>query len=170
MFVFWDTGCVVANSVQPSERFAGLKVVHDMLLQFIPPGLIVIYLLSIVLLMQGQKAIVMGNWFRHRNLMLPAIVLAAAGIFLTIVYFALTATPSFGGGGLAAGFGWTVLILHAAAMSGFIVLLPWTLYRIARHLVIPHKIMARWTIRIWLFMAVSGTLFNAFISYLTFAL
>ncbi len=139
-----------------------------MLSQLIPPALIVVYLLSIALLLRGRRAIVMGNWFRHRNFMLPAIALAAAGILLSSVYFALTGIPSFGGG-LAAGFGWAVLILHTAAMSGVIVLLPWTLYRIARHLVLPHKIMARWTIRIWLFAAASGALFNALVSYLSFS-
>jgi len=133
---------------------------YEMLVQFIPLSLIILFLISIILIMQGRKAVMMGNWFRHRNFMLPAVLLGAITIALTIAGFALAGLPVFPGGSAGHLTGWALVILHVSAMAALIILLPWTLYRIARHLIIPHKTMARWTFQIWLFMSASGMAMN----------
>ncbi len=117
--------------------------------------LVILYPVSIVLVLAGQRAIITGNWLRHRNLMLPAIMLAAAGIMLSIIWLVL-AWPLVLNSVISA-----LLLLHVAAIAGLAILLPWTLYRVARHLLLPHKLMARWTIRVWIVMSVTGTAFHA---------
>ncbi len=125
------------------------------MLPLIQLSLIILYPVSIALVLAGRGAIVSGNWLRHKNFMLPAIMLAVMSIAASFIWFALAwplaLNPAI----------WALLLIHIAAMAGLGVLLPWTLYRVARHLLLPHKLMARWTIRVWILMSASGTALHA---------
>ena len=119
------------------------------------PSLVILYLVSLALLWQGRRAISLGNWLRHRTFMLPAVFLAILSMALTLLYLLSTkeAIPHH----LVMQ---VLLIVHLAAMSWLAMLIPVTLYRVARHLILPHKTMARWTIRVWALTCVTGILLN----------
>lgn len=122
----------------------------------IPAGLIVLHGLSIPLLITGRRAIMLGNWFRHRNFMLVSggtfsVIMALTALQLALMVMDGPATSSMADTALL-----VALALHIPALVVLLVMLPWTLYRVAKHLLLPHKLMARWTIRVWFYVAGSG--------------
>ena len=128
----------------------------------VPLGLIILHAVSVPMLLQGRKAILLGNWFRHRNFMLINGALFALIMALTVLllYFI------YASGNVAGPVAWAVWVLlapHLAGLAALMVMLPWTLYRVARHLLLPHKLMARQTIKVWLFVAGSGIVFSGFV-------
>ncbi len=127
-----------------------------MLTPFIPLAPVFLYPVSLILLWQGRKAILTGNWFRHKNLMLPAAALVVIAMALTFAYLVLERGNAANHLVIQ-----IMLILHLAALSGLAVLLPLTLYRIARHLVFPHKTMARLTVPVWALTGATGFALNS---------
>ncbi len=129
----------------------------------VPLGLIVLHAVSVPLLMQGRRAIQLGNWFRHRNFMLInggtfALVMAMTALQLFLMYL-----KGFSFAGVLDIALWAALALHLIGLGVLIVMVPWTLYRVARHLLLPHKLMARWTIKVWFYVAGSGVLFSGLV-------
>ena len=122
----------------------------------IPALLIVLHGLTIPLLINGRRAILMGNWFRHRNFMLASGGLFAAVMLLSVWQIAVHLTGAYADMSGAVMAVWAALALYALLLALLTVLVPWTLYRVARHLLLPHKLMARWTIRVWFAAAASG--------------
>lgn len=120
-----------------------------------PLALLLVHAAAVPLLLRGRQAILMGNWFRHRNFMLASAGLFALAGLLTLWQLYRMFGNGFAGTGLVDVALRAALMPHLAAMAVLAVMLTWTLYRVARHLLLPHKLMARRTIQVW--YAVAGT-------------
>jgi len=104
---------------------------------------------------RAHRAILRGDWFAHRNMMLASLalwgltLLAAAGGFFGLFPFA----PGIMRGIIMALSAlWLALALITSAALAL------TLYRVARHELLPHKLLARKTIRLWRAACLANTI------------
>jgi len=101
----------------------------------------------------GRKAILRGDWHTHRNFMVGSLGLWGGTLLLCAVYLwlrglrVLVAVPE------------VIFGLYVVSMATCAVLLVSTLLRIVRHQYLPHKILARKTILVWLWTCLFGILF-----------
>ncbi len=123
------------------------------MIAILPYVLSAISLVNIVTIWLGRKAILRGDWLTHRNFMVTSLGLWGVTLLLFAIYLwvrglrVLVAVPE-------ALFG-----LYVVSVAACAVLLVMTLLRIIRHQYLPHKILARKTIIVWVWMCLLGILF-----------
>ncbi len=101
----------------------------------------------------GRKAILRGDWFTHRNYMVASLALFAATLILFGVYLTIR--------------GPRILVVVPEALFGIygvtvvttIALLALTLWRVVKHQFLPHKLLARKAVLVWLWCCLYGMLF-----------
>jgi uncharacterized membrane protein YozB (DUF420 family) len=111
---------------------------------------------STALLCAGYYFIRRGNRRAHRAMMLLA--LASSALFLTsyIVYHAQVGSVRFTGEGPVRTIYFTVLISHTVLAALLPVLAGITLFRALRERFERHRVIARWTLPVWLYVSATG--------------
>ncbi len=122
-------------------------------MHFLPYILSAFSLLNMITIWWGRKAILRGDWYTHRNFMVGSLGLWGGTLLLFGVYLwlrglrVLVAVPE------------VIFGLYVVSVVMCAALLVLTLLRIVRHQYLPHKILARKTILVWLWTCLFGILF-----------
>ncbi len=101
----------------------------------------------------ARKAILRGNWLTHRNFMVFSLGIWGATLFLFALYLwmrgavVLSAVPE------------TIFGIYSVSLIVTIALLIGTLVRVVKHQFLPHKLLARKAIWVWLWTCALGILF-----------
>ena len=114
--------------------------------------------LSGVLLVIGYLLIRAGRIQQHRRVMLAAFVTSALFLICYVVYHAQVGSIRFTRHGFVRPLYFTILITHITLAA---VVLPLALLTLSRGLkarYVQHRAVARWTLRIWLYVSVTGVL------------
>ncbi len=128
----------------------------------LPFTLALFSLLNLFFIRRGRQAVIGGNWQGHRNLMVLSLALSAA----TIGGFALLLWSTR----LWALIGTKMLFLTYVTLvlvSGLMLIV--TLWRVARHLLLPHKLLARKTVLVWQMACLSGAVLYFLIGFSSLA-
>lgn len=111
-----------------------------------------------VLLAAGYALIRRGEVARHRACMVGAFVLSCVFLISYVVYHSQSPGATFGGEGWIRSVYFVVLVSHIALAP---VVLPLALYSVVRALrgeFDRHRRIARWTLPVWFYVAVTGVL------------
>ena len=111
---------------------------------------------SAVLLVAARGMIRRGRMAAHRALMLAA--LTTSLLFLTsyLYYHAHVGSVRFEGQGWSRPVYFTILISHTVLAAAVVPLVTITLSRALRERFDRHRVIARWTYPIWLYVSVTG--------------
>jgi len=123
----------------------GLAVHNNM-----QPYLLALFsLLNMFFIWRGRNAILAGNWIKHRNFMVVSLALWGG----TLAFFSwflwstklwrLIATQ-------------TLFMVYVALALVASAMLAVTLWRVVKHLLLPHKLLARQTIIVWQLACMAG--------------
>ena len=119
----------------------------------LPYLLIALSFLNIGSIWVARKAILRGDWFSHRNFMVVSLALWGLTLALFAYYLflrgliVLIAVPE------------VIFGIYSVSVLTTGALLVVTLYRVAKHQFLPHKLLARKTILVWLWTCALGILF-----------
>ncbi len=127
------------------------------ILTFIPFILFILLLILPVVLFYGKRAIVRGDWSKHRNFMVAGLGLWAV-IMLLMTAFLLRNGFSL----LFAPYNILALIFFLIALATSI-MIALTVVKVVKHQYLPHKMLARKTIKVWGATSVIGALLFAYI-------
>ncbi len=111
-----------------------------------------------ILLLLGYRFIRRGEIGWHRIAMVAAFGLSCIFLLSYLVYHSQAPEARFGGGGAVRALYFGVLVTHIVLAS---IVLPLALYTVARALreEFPrHRRVARWTLPVWLYVAVTGVI------------
>ena len=111
-----------------------------------------------ILLILGFHFIRRGEIGRHRIVMVAAFGLSCIFLLSYLVYHSQAPEVRFGGAGAVRALYFGVLVTHIVLAS---IVLPLALYTVARALreEFPrHRRVARWTLPVWLYVAVTGVI------------
>ena len=111
---------------------------------------------SAVLLGIGYVFIRLGRRTAHKALMLSAVAVSVAFLVIYVTYHASGGFLPFGGEGAVRPFYFAILIGHILGAVIIVPLVPMTLVWGLRGDEARHRRLARWTLPIWLYVAVSG--------------
>ncbi len=111
---------------------------------------------SVIFLALGYAAIKSGDRQRHKKMMLSA--LAASGLFLIsyVIYKLNSGFAQFGGEGIIRPIYFTLLIIHVIGAIVIVPLVPVTVFRALAQRFDKHRMIARITWPIWMFVGISG--------------
>ena len=135
-----------------------LVVVEGLDVSPLPRAHAVINGATALLLLLGYSFIRRGQIGRHRVAMVAAFGLSCIFLLSYLVYHAQAPDARFGGEGIVRVFYFAVLVSHIVLAS---LVLPLALYTVARALreEFPrHRRVARWTLPVWLYVAVTGVI------------
>ncbi|MBI2967603.1 MAG: DUF420 domain-containing protein [Bacteroidetes bacterium] len=111
-----------------------------------------------ILLSAGFYFITKKQVLRHKLCMISAFILSCLFLISYIVYhYSIGHTP-FGGSGIIRYIYYFILISHIILSVIIIPLSLTTLYRALSGRIAKHKIIARWTLPLWLYVAITGIL------------
>ena len=116
---------------------------------------------SAVLLSAGFVAIRRRNIPLHRRLMLSSVVVSSAFLVSYLYYHAHAGVTRFAGTGPARPVYFTILSTHTVLAAAIVPLVAVTLYRALRERFPLHRRIARWTLPLWLYVAVTGVVVYA---------
>jgi putative membrane protein len=113
---------------------------------------------SAILLVVGRRMIKQGKMAVHRALMLAA--LATSSLFLVsyLYYHAHVGSVHFQGQGWSRPVYFAILISHTVLAAAIVPLVTITLSRALRGRFDRHRVIARWTYPVWLYVSVTGVL------------
>jgi putative membrane protein len=92
----------------------------------------------------------------HRLCMLSAFILSALFLISYVIYHSMAEETRFGGEGWIRPVYYFILITHIVLAAAIVPLVLVTLMRALRERFDRHKKIARWTLPLWLYVAVSG--------------
>jgi uncharacterized membrane protein YozB (DUF420 family) len=111
---------------------------------------------SAITLLIGYGLIRRGRWRAHRAAMITAFVLSSVFLTSYLVYHAQVGSVRFPGQGWVRTLYLTILATHTVLAAAGPVLAIVTLSRALRRRFDRHKLIARWTLPIWLYVSVTG--------------
>lgn len=111
---------------------------------------------SAVLLLIGYRLIRTGRRVAHKRIMLTALVTSSLFLISYLVYHYHVGSVKFDGIGFIKGVYFTVLISHTMLAATVPPLVVVTLVRALRERFDKHRLIARWTLPIWLYVSVTG--------------
>jgi putative membrane protein len=117
-----------------------------------------------LLLLAGYLFVRRGRLRAHRNSMAGAFILSCVFLISYVVYHSQSTGASFGGEGWIRPLYFFILVSHIALAP---IVLPLALYAVVRALreeFHRHRKVARWTLPVWLYVAVTGVLVYAFMA------
>jgi putative membrane protein len=109
-----------------------------------------------VLLASGFAAILKKNVRLHKTLMVSAFMLSSLFLISYVIYHSQAPSTKFGGDGAIRGIYFFILITHIVLASVILPLALFTITRAWRAEFTKHKRIARWTLPLWLYVAVTG--------------
>jgi uncharacterized membrane protein YozB (DUF420 family) len=111
---------------------------------------------SAVLLVIARRMIKQGRMAVHRALMLTALVTSSLFLVSYLYYHAHVGSVRFQGQGWSRPVYFTILISHTILAAAVVPLVIITLSRALRERFDRHRLIARWTYPIWLYVSVTG--------------
>lgn len=138
--------------VPQTGKLGGLDVT------FIPKVNAVLNSLTAVALAVGYGFIRRGNVAGHRASMLSAFTLSTGFLVLYVLYHTQAPSTHFGGVGLIRPVYFAILISHILLAIIIVPLVLTALYFALTRQFSKHKAVTRWTLPIWLYVAVTGVL------------
>ena len=111
---------------------------------------------SAVLLVTAHAMIQRGRLAAHRRLMLAAVVTSSLFLISYIYYHAHVGSVRFQGQGWSRPLYFTILISHTVLAAVIVPLVLLTLIRALRARFDRHRVIARWTYPLWLYVSVTG--------------
>jgi uncharacterized membrane protein YozB (DUF420 family) len=109
-----------------------------------------------VLLIVARRMIKQGRMAMHRALMLAALVTSSLFLISYLYYHAHVGSVRFQGQGWSRPVYFTILISHTMLAAAVVPLVIITLSRALRERFDRHRLIARWTYPIWLYVSVTG--------------
>lgn len=131
---------------------------------FLPPIYATINGLTALILVGGYVAIRQKRVGLHHRLMTTAIVLSALFLVLYVIYHATNDSTSYGGDGPMRTVYFIVLISHILLSIAIVPLVLISFVRALSHRYDKHRRIARITLPIWLYVAISGVVVYLLIS------
>ena len=122
----------------------------------LPHVLAVINCMTVVLLLAGYSYIRCGDIKSHRACMLASVGMAVLFLVIYTYYHLNAGLAKFGGEGVIRPIYFTILILHVIGAITLVPMVPLTLSRALRERFDAHKLVARWTWPLWMYVSVSG--------------
>ena len=113
---------------------------------------------SALLLVLGRKYIKAGDRETHKKFMVSAFSVSIAFLISYLTYHALHGSTKFTGEGIARPIYFTILISHTIFAASVPVLAIITLNRGLKDRIDKHRIIAKWTYPIWLYVSVTGVI------------
>jgi uncharacterized membrane protein YozB (DUF420 family) len=111
---------------------------------------------SAVLLVMARRMIRRGRMAAHRALMLSALITSLLFLTSYLYYHAHVGSIRFQGRGWSRPVYFTILISHTVLAAAVVPLVAITLSRALRERFDRHRVIARWTYPIWLYVSVTG--------------
>ena len=111
---------------------------------------------SAVLLLVGYRFIRLGKRIVHRRFMITALVTSSLFLISYLVYHYHVGSVRFTGTGWVRGLYFTILISHTVLAAAVPPLAIVTLVRALSKRFDRHRMIARWTLPIWLYVSVTG--------------
>jgi putative membrane protein len=142
----------------------GYKIPDAKPLSFLPPIYASINGLTAVLLVVAVMAIKKGKRKLHQNLMTTCIVLSVLFLAMYVAYHMTSESTSFGGAGATRYVYFFILISHIVLSIAIIPLVLITYSKTYLKDFESHRIWAKYTFPIWLYVAVTGVLVYLMIS------
>lgn len=147
----------VARASPPVDNVEEPEIRNRMMaISDLPHLLATINALTILALVGGFLSIRGGNRERHMAFMKGALVLAVAFLAVYGYYKANSGFAKFGGEGIVRPIYFSILIAHVGLAAVSLFTIPVTAYRALTGRFDKHKKIARWTLPVWLIVAVSG--------------
>lgn len=135
---------------------------HDF--SILPPIYATINGLTSILLVSAVVAIKNGNRVLHERLMKSCMLLSALFLALYVAYHITSDSTSYGGTGLIRYIYLFILITHIILSVGVIPLVLFTYLRAWRRDFVKHKVLAKFTFPVWLYVTVTGVIVYLMIS------
>jgi uncharacterized membrane protein YozB (DUF420 family) len=111
---------------------------------------------SAVLLVVGRSFIKRGRMAAHRALMIAALVCSSLFLISYLYYHAHVGSVRFQGPGWSRPVYFSILISHTVLAAAIVPLVAITLSRALRERFDRHRVIARWTFPLWLYVSVTG--------------
>ncbi len=111
---------------------------------------------SAVLLVVARRMIKQGRMAVHRALMLAALSTSSLFLISYLYYHAHVGSVQFQGQGWSRPVYFTILISHTVLAMAVVPLVLITLSRALRERFDRHRVIARWTYPVWLYVSVTG--------------
>ena len=128
----------------------------DELVPYMPPFQAAANTLSILLLSMGYYFVRSGNRRMHRNCMVSALAVSAVFLVSYLTYHNLVGYAPFAGQGWIRPIYFTLLGSHIVLAAVIVPLVLLTVWFAARGNFGAHPKIARWTLPIWIYVAVTG--------------
>ncbi|HWK09571.1 MAG TPA: DUF420 domain-containing protein [Vicinamibacterales bacterium] len=109
-----------------------------------------------VLLVIGYVLIRRGRWRQHRGVMIAAFCTSVLFLVSYLTYHAHAGSKHFPGAGTARVVYFTILLTHTVLAAAIVPLALITLSRGLSARYDRHRVIARWTLPIWLYVSVTG--------------
>lgn len=142
----------------------GVKLPNVEPLSFLPPIYATINGLTAVLLLVAVWAIKNGNEKLHQNLMTTNIVLSLLFLVMYIAYHMTSDSTSYGGEGAIKYVYYFILITHIVLSIALIPLVLRTYAKAYLKKFEEHRVLAKYTFPVWLYVAVTGVVVYLMIS------
>jgi uncharacterized membrane protein YozB (DUF420 family) len=113
---------------------------------------------SAVLLTTGYVLIRRGRWRQHRVAMIAALCTSTLFLVSYLVYHAHVGSKHFPGVGPVRTVYLSILLTHTVLAAAIVPLVLITLSRALRGRFDRHRVIARWTLPIWLYVSVTGVI------------
>jgi putative membrane protein len=100
----------------------------------------------------------------HKSFMLGAFVLSSVFLVSYVFYHAISQPTKYGGEGILKSIYYFILLTHIVLAAVILPFILFTFYRALNSQFEQHKKIARWTLPVWLYVAVTGVLVYVLIS------
>ena len=121
---------------------------------------------SAVLILVGRSFIKKGRMMAHRACMIAAVVTSSLFLVSYLYYHAHVGSVRFQGHGLSRPVYFSVLISHTFLAAVIVPLVIMTLSRGLRGRFDRHRVIARWTYPIWLYVSITGVVIYVMLYHL----
>lgn len=137
---------------------------HNINLKILPAFHAILNGITAILLIIGYFLIRNGKVLAHKSFMLTAVLCSVLFLVSYVTYHSLSGSTEYGGEGFLKSIYYFVLISHIILAVVIVPLVLFTLFRALTHDFPRHKKIARWTLPIWLYVAITGVLVYLMIS------
>ena len=114
--------------------------------------------ISFLFLLAGYLFIRRGQWQRHRACMIGALVMSALFLTSYVIYHLEVGSVPFRGTGWIRTVYFAVLIPHVILAAGIVPLVLITVSRALSRRFDRHRVIARWTLPLWMYVSITGVL------------
>jgi uncharacterized membrane protein YozB (DUF420 family) len=113
---------------------------------------------SAILLLTGRALIMRGKIAAHRVVMITALITSSLFLACYLYYHYHVGSVRFAGQGWSRPVYFTILISHTILAAVIVPMIIITLVRALRERYDRHRVIARWTFPLWLYVSVTGVI------------